>query len=192
MSTQPVPFVSPEEYLEAERAASFKSEYVSGQIWAMSGASREHNTIAMNLSIAIGTALRGSPCQVFGSDMRVFIPDNETYVYPDLSVVCGEQQYADAYLDILLNPTVVIEILSPSTAHYDRTVKFIKYRRLSSLREYVLVHQDAPRVERFERIGDLWVDGEQEGLRAVMELASLGVPVSLADIYERVVFDPAG
>jgi Uma2 family endonuclease len=192
MSTQPVPYISPEEYLAAERTATFKSEYVSGQIWAMSGASRRHNVIAMNLSVALGTALRGSECQPFGSDMRVFVPDNTTFAYPDLSVVCGEQQYTDAAVDTLLNPTVLIEILSPSTAQYDRTVKFIKYRRLPSLREYVLVHQETPRVERYECVGDLWVVAvEYDGLDAVMELASLGIALPLSSIYERVAFDPA-
>jgi Uma2 family endonuclease len=192
MSTQPVPYISPEEYLAAERTATFKSEYVSGQIWAMSGASRRHNVIALNLGGELREALRGSECQAFGSDMRVFVPDNMTFAYPDLSVVCGEQQYTDAAVDTLLNPTVLIEILSPSTAQYDRTVKFIKYRRLPSLREYVLVHQETPRVERYECVGDLWVVAvEYDGLDAVMELASLGIALPLSSIYERVAFDPA-
>lgn len=116
MSTQPVPFVTPEEYLEAERLATFKSEYVSGQVWAMSGASRQHNTIAVNLTARLHTALRGGPCQVFGSDMRVFVLQNITYADPDLSVACGEQQYTDDAVDTLLNPTLLIEILSSSTA----------------------------------------------------------------------------
>jgi Uma2 family endonuclease len=124
--------------------------------------------------------------------MRVFIPDNMTFAYPDLSVVRGEQQYTDAAVDTLLNPTVLIEILSPSTAQYDRTAKFIKYRRLPSLREYVLVHQDTPLMERYERVGDLWVVAvEYDGLDAVMELASLGIALPLSSIYERVAFDPA-
>jgi Uma2 family endonuclease len=192
MSTQPVPYISPEEYLAAERTATFKSEYVSGQIWAMSGASRRHNVIALNLGGELREALRGSECQAFGSDMRVFVPDNMTFAYPDLSVVCGEQQYTDAAVDTLLNPTVLIEILSPSTAQYDRTVKFIKYRRLPSLREYVLVHQETPRVERYECVGDLWVVAvEYDGLDAMMELASLGIALPMSGIYERVDFDPA-
>jgi len=191
MSTQPIPFVSPDEYLQAERLASVKSEYVSGQVWAMSGASRMHNAIATNLIIALGTALRGTPCQVYGSDMRVFVPDNVTYAYPDVSVVCGAQEYTDAVVDTLLNPIVLIEILSPSTAHYDRNVKFIKYRRLPSLREYVLVHQDSAWVERFEKFDDIWVAGECRGMEATLEIASVGVGVPMADIYERVVFAPA-
>ncbi len=188
MSTQPVPYVSPEEYLEAERLASFKSEYVSGQVWAMSGASRAHNTIASNLIIAIGTAIRGTGCQVFGSDMRVLVTESNTYAYPDITVVCGEQQYSDTLADTLTNPTVLIKILSPSTAQYDRTVKFIKYRRLPSLREYVLVHQDARRIDYFARFQDIWIDGEQRGEAAALELSSLNVTLPLADIYENVLF----
>lgn len=191
MSAHPIPCVSPEEYLEAERAADFKSEYVSGQVWAMSGASRQHNIIATNLIVALGTAARGTPCQVFGSDMRVFVPDNLTYAYPDVSIVCGPQEYTDAAVDTLLNPTVLIEILSPSTAHYDRTVKFIKYRCLPSLREFLLVHQDAPRVERFERFDAIWVSGECGGMEAVLALGSVGITVLLAGIYEGVVFAPS-
>lgn len=188
MSTQPVPFVTPEEYLAAERIASFKSEYVSGQIWAMSGASREHNTIATNLIIALGTALRGSPCQVFGSDMRVFVAENFTYAYPDATLACGKQEYTDNVVDTLLNPTVIIEILSPSTAQYDRTVKFIKYRRLSSLREYLLIHQDSPRIEIFQKVEDIWTSGGCSGLDKSFALESIGAALSLADLYERVEF----
>ncbi len=191
MSTQPVPYVTPEEYLEAERLAAFKSEYVSGQIWAMSGASRAHNTIASNLIIAIGTAIRGTDCQVFGSDMRVLVQENNTYAYPDITVVCGEQRYSDTLADTLTNPTALIEILSPSTAQYDRTVKLIKYRRLPSLREYVLVHQDTRCIEHFARYDDIWIDGEQRGEAALLELSSLGITLPLADIYENVPFLPA-
>jgi Uma2 family endonuclease len=187
-----MPFVTPEEYLAAERAASFKSEYVSGQIWAMSGASRRHNAIAVNLVAALHAALRGGPCQVFGSDMRVFVPENVTYAYPDVTVVCGEQQYTDEAVDTLLNPVIIIEILSPSTAHYDRAVKFIKYRRLPSLHEYLLVHQDAPRIERFEKVEDIWTSGECTGLQTALELPSIGVTLSVADLYDRVAFRQDG
>lgn len=191
MSTQPVPYVTPEEYLEAGRLAAFKSEYVSGQVWPRPSASRAHNTIASNLSGLLYAALRGTPCQVFGSDMRVLVQENNTYAYPDITVVCGEQRYSDTLADTLTNPTVLIEILSPSTAQYDRTVKLIKYRRLPSLREYVLVHQDTRRIEHFARYDDIWIDGEQRGEAALLELSSLGITLPLADIYENVPFLPA-
>ncbi len=166
---------------------AFKSEYYSGQVWAMSGVSREHDAIAFNLTVAIGNALRGTPCRGFTRDMRVAVADT-FYTYPDLTIVCGEAQFIDAYVDTLTNPTVLLEILSPSTANYDRTAKFGRYRRLPSLREYVLVHQDAPLVERFD---DIWATYEYHGEAAVLELSSVGITVPLAGIYEDVVFAPA-
>ena len=154
----------------------------------MSGASREHNAIATNLIAAPRAALRGGPCQVFGGDMRVFVPQNLTYAYPDVSVVCGQQQYTDEfYVDTLLNPTLLVNIQSPSTARYDRTVN-INYRRLPSLREYLLVAQDAPFVERFEKHGDLWVAAEHRRLDATFTLESVGVSLALADVYEGAPF----
>ncbi len=190
MSTQPVPYVSPDDYLQSERAAAFKSEYYSGQVWAMSGVSREHDTIAVNLTALLRPALRGTPCRQFTSDMRVAVADT-LYTYPDLSIVCGEVRFIDAHVDTLTNPTVLIEILSPSTANYDRTAKFGRYRRLLSLREYVLVHQDASFVERFERFDDIWAAYEYHGEAAVLELSSIGITVPLAGIYEDVSFAPS-
>ena len=190
MSTQPVPYVSPDDYLQSERAAAFKSEYYSGQVWAMSGVSREHDTIAVNLTALLRPALRGTPCRQFTSDMRVTVADT-LYTYPDLSIVCGEVRFIDAHVDTLTNPTVLIEILSPSTANYDRTAKFGRYRRLPSLREYVLVHQDASFVERFERFDDIWAAYEYHGEAAVLELSSIGITVPLAGIYEDVSFAPS-
>ncbi len=186
MSALPVPFVSPEEYLEFERTAPFKSEYACGQMWAMSGVSREHDALAVNLILTIGPALRGSPCRLFTSDMRV-ATDALAFSYPDLTLVCGEPQFTDAHVDTLTNPIVIVEILSPSTAGYDRTGKFGRYRRLPSLREYILVHQDAARVEQFTRADDdVWEMAEYQGLDAVLQLGSVGVSVPLASLYENV------
>ncbi len=190
MSTHPIPYVSPEDYLQSERAAAFKSEYYSGQVWAMSGVSREHDAIAVNLTALLRPALRGTSCRQFTSDMRVAVADT-LYTYPDLTIVCGEPQFIDPRVDTLTNPTVLIEILSPSTANYDRTAKFGRYRRLSSLREYVLVHQDTPLVERFERFDDIWATYEYHGEASVLELSSVGITVALAGIYEDVAFAPA-
>lgn len=112
------------------------------------------------------------------------------YTYPDLTIICGEARFTDAHVDTLTNPTVLIEILSPSTANYDRTAKFGRYRRLPSLREYVLVHQDARRVERFERFDDIWATYEYHGEASALELSSVGITVPLAGIYEDVSFAP--
>lgn len=187
MSAPPVPYVNPDDYLQDERTAPFKSEYYSGQVWARPRADWRHNTLASNLIAVIGSALRGTPCRGFTSDMRVTVADT-LYTYPDLTIVCGEAHFQDAHADTLTNPTVLIEILSPSTAGYDRAAKFGRCRRLPSLREYILVHHDAFRVERFERIGDIWDTYEYEGEAAVLELSSAGASVPLAAIYEDVAF----
>lgn len=188
MSAQPFPIVTPDEYLQAERAAMSKSEYVSGQIWAMSGASFEHNTIAFNLGGLLHTALKGKPCRGFGSDLRVFVGSNPSFFYPDLTIVCGEPQFTDAHVDTVINPQVVIEIASPSTARYDRTVKMIKYRQLPSLREYVLVAQDSALVEWWTLKEGLWEESQVTGLSKTVTLESVAVTLALSEIYDGVTF----
>jgi Uma2 family endonuclease len=134
-------FASPAEYLALERAAEHRHEYVSGRVYAMTGASREHNVIATNTSRALGNQLSGRPCETYQSDMRVKVSETGMYTYPDVVVACGTPAFEDAYVDTLLNPTVIIEVLSPSTEAYDRGEKFAHYRRLPSLREYLLIAQ---------------------------------------------------
>lgn len=188
MSAQTLPIYSPQDYLDMERDAPFKSEYFCGQIWAMSGVSRKHDRIAFNLIITAGLALRSKSCTPFTSDMRVTVKD-QLFTYPDFTIVCGEPEFTDAAVDTLANPTVLFEILSPSTENYDRTGKFGKYRRVPSLREYILVHQDEPFVERFERNGDVWPPPyEYRGLSAILEVSSVGVFLPLADLYESLTF----
>ncbi len=190
MSTPPVPYVSPDNYLAEERTAPFKSEYYSGQVWARPRVSREHDAIAVNLTALMRGLLRGTPCWGFTSNMRVAVTDT-LYTYPDLTIVCGEAHFRDPHVDTLTNPTVLIAILSPSTANDNRVVKFGRCRRLPSLREYILVHQNAFRVERFERTSDVWETYEYQGETAVLELSSAGVSVPLAAIYEDVAFPAA-
>jgi Uma2 family endonuclease len=179
---------TPEEYLELERAAVYKSEYVNGRIYAMSGASREHNLIAFNLSAEIRTQLKSRPCEAYGSDMRVHIPDTTMYTYPDMSIVCGEPQFADSHVDTLLNPTVLMEVLSPSTEGYDRGEKFAHYRRLASLQEYLLVSQTRARIERFVRQGMNWVLTEYDGLDATVPLRAIDCSLALREVYDKVQF----
>lgn len=180
--------VTPEEYLALERAAEFRHELIDGQIVAMSGASRRHNLIAINLAREVSSQLRGRPCEVYATDMRVSVAPTGLYTYPDLTGLCGEPRFEDGHTDTLVNPAVIVEILSPSTEAYDRGEKFSQYRRLDSLVEYVLVAQDKLRVEHFRRRDTQWVLTELASPDAVLELESLGCAVRLADLYERVDF----
>ncbi|CAN5799867.1 MAG: Uma2 family endonuclease [Gemmatimonadetes bacterium] len=190
MSTRPSPPVapiSPEEYLAAEREAEYKSEYFGGEILAMTGASREHNLLVSNLVASLHPQLRGRPCELYPSDMRVKITRTGAYAYPDVVVVCGEPEFEDEHVDTLLNPTVLIEVLSPSTERHDRGRKWEHYRRLPSLTEFLLVAQDKPRIEHYLRQeGGLWLFADASGEDASLRLSSIGCTLALRDVYDRV------
>ncbi|HEX9990194.1 MAG TPA: Uma2 family endonuclease [Chloroflexia bacterium] len=184
---------TPEEYLALERKAEYKSEYINGQIYAMSGASREHILIAVNVVSEIRSQFRGRTCEVYNSDVRVKVSPGGTYTYPDAAAVCGEPRFEDAAVDTLTNPTVIVEVLSPSTEAYDRGEKFRQYRRLESLAEYVLIAQDKVQVEHYARHGDKgdqWVLTEISDLGGTLHLASIGCGLALADIYDKVPVQP--
>ncbi|MDQ3928343.1 MAG: Uma2 family endonuclease [Chloroflexota bacterium] len=186
-----LPRYTPEEYLALERRAEYKSEYINGRIYAMSGASREHNLIAGNIFAEIRTQLKGKPCEVYVSDMRVKVSATGMYTYPDVVAICGEPRFEDRQVDTLTNPTMIVEVLSPSTEGYDRGEKFAHYRRLLSLRDYVLVAQDKMRVEHFVRLDDTsgqWVLTEIGDPAGILHLSSIGCELSLRDIYDRVEF----
>ena len=177
---------TPEEYLARERKALTKSEYRNGQIRAMPGASREHNLITANTLVEIHLQLRNRSCEVYPSDMRVKVSAAGLYTYPDVVVVCDEPRFDDTHFDVLLNPTVLIEGLSPSTAAYDRGEKFAAYQKLDSLCEYVLVSQDRVRVEHYLRQEDRWDLTEFHSLADVFQLPSIGCELSLTAIYAKV------
>ena len=189
MSALPQKKLSPQDYLAIERAAEFKSEFFDGEMFAMAGTSKEHSTITVNLTGEFHTALRGKVCQPFSSDLRVKVSANGLYTYPDLTIVCGPVDTEDEKADVLLNPTLIIEVLSPGTERYDRGKKFDLYRELDSLKEYVLVSQDQYRVEQFLR-----GSGAEWGYRVafkeddIVEFPSVGCSIPLKDIYARVVF----
>ncbi|MDR3703253.1 MAG: Uma2 family endonuclease [Candidatus Sulfopaludibacter sp.] len=186
MSTQPKHFVTPEEYLELERKAEYKSEYYKGEIFAMSGASLKHNSIAAQLYFLIARHLQGKKCRWYPSDMRLLVP-NGLYTYPDLSATCEDPQLADAHVDTLTNPTLVAEILSPSTENYDRGNKAKFYREIPSLRELLLISQDRCDVDLYRRQEDgTWNLLNAAGLDASMELASIGCTLQLRELYEKV------
>jgi Uma2 family endonuclease len=177
--------VTEAEYVEAERRAERKSELVNGEVYAMAGAKPRHNALAMNLAIALGVSLkaRGAPCWVLGSDQRVPVEATKLNTYPDVSVACPPA-FHDTYRDALCNPTVLVEVLSSSTEAYDRGAKFSHYQRLESLTDYVLVSQAEHRVDHFHRVDSgQWLLTPLAGDDAVLELASIGCSIPLADLY---------
>lgn len=178
-----------EEYLTLERSATCKSEFHDGQIYAMTGASRAHNLITVNIARELSVQLKKRPCEAYISDMRVKAAEARSYHYPDIVVACGTPQFEDAYVDTLLNPTMLIEILSPSTEAYDRGGKFAHYRKIATLREYLLVTQDQPVIERYVRQGDVWILSEAVGLEATVPLESIDCVLSLREIYDKVLDD---
>jgi Uma2 family endonuclease len=157
-------------------------------MFAMAGASREHTLIAGNVAGELRAQLKGRPCETYQSDMRVRVSESGLYTYPDVVVVCGERQFEDAEVDTLLNPTLIVEVLSESTEAYDRGDKFAHYRRLQSLQEYVMIAQDKVRVERYVRQGSSWVLAEFSELDDTLHLASIECKVPLREIYDRVEF----
>ncbi len=180
---------SPEEYLALERIAPIKSEYYRGEIFAMAGASREHNLIAGNINAELRNQILKRPCESYASDMRVWIEATGLYTYPDVVVVCGQPRFQDSHVDTLLNPTVLVEILSPSTEAYDRGTKFRHYRKIPSLREFVLIAQDRMLVERYTRHNSDWVLSEFSLPEEILRLESIGCQVSLDAIYAKVTFE---
>ncbi len=183
--------LTPEEYIARERKALTKSEYRNGQIHAMPGASHEHNIIMGNTFAELHTQLRDQACIVYPSDMRVKVSTTGRYTYPDVIVVCDEPRFEDSHFDTLLNPTVLIEVLSSSTAAYDRGEKFAAYQKLDSLYEYVLISQDRVRVEHYLRQEQMWNLTEFHALSDVFRLVSIGCELSLQAIYAKVQFSGA-
>ena len=189
MSALPQQFYTPEEYLDQERRAEYKSEYFAGEIIAMAGAKRKHNLISSNITASLGVQLRKSPCEVYASDMKVQADKARQFSYPDVVVACGKPQFRDNQDDVLLNPTVVVEVLSPSTEAYDRGEKFLRYRQLDSLQEYLLVTQNERRVEQFTKQSDgSW--RLTEANEGEIHLESIGCTLSLDDIYSKVSLEP--
>lgn len=189
MSAIPTTKLTPEEYLEFERKAEERHEYFDGEIFAMSGAKRNHNKITTNLNGLVWQHLKGKSCENYSNDMRVFIPKTGLYTYPDIVVVCGEPQFQDNVFDTLFNPLLLIEVLSESTESYDRGKKFQHYRSIESLEEYVLVAQDEARIEKYVKSGGgFWTLSEAVGLGAEIEFSSIECCLALAEVYDKVNF----
>ena len=179
-------YLTQEEYLAFEREADIKHEYCNGQLYAMSGASRAHNLISLNIAGELRSQLKGRTCEVYMSDMRVLVDAARSYRYPDVVVACDAPRFQDDVFDTLLNPTVIVEVLSQSTEARDRGEKFAEYAQLVSLRDYVLVAQKAVHVEHYFRQGTQWISRECRDLDAVLQLVSINCALPLRDIYEKV------
>jgi Uma2 family endonuclease len=189
MSTLSKPYLTPEQYLEIERKAEFKSEYYQGEMFAMSGARVPHLQIVSNTMGELHQQLRNRPCQPFSSDMRVCVAPVALYTYPDVVVVCGDLKLLDDTFDTLLNPTVIFEVLSESTEAYDRGRKFELYCSLESLAEYVMISSLRVGVERYTRQPDgSWKYISKTSLEDTIDLKSVDCHLRLADLYERVAF----
>jgi Uma2 family endonuclease len=175
------------EYLAVEKAAEFKSEFYRGEMFAMAGASREHNRVTENLVVELGRRFLGGPCQTFSRDLRVRVDPAGLYTYPDLIIVCDPPQYAAEDRDTLVNPQVIVEVLSPSTERYDRGDKYAMYQGQPTIREVLLVSQDRVRVERFVRNPDeTWTQTVFADPAGEFALATVPVRVPLADVYRGV------
>ena len=184
-------YISDEEYLIMERVSPVKHEYFNGEIFQMAGSSEEHANISSNINASLHLQFRKRPCKTYQSDLRVHIPKTGLYTYPDVVVVCGKPQLLDdAYLDTLLNPVLIVEVLSPSTADYDKGAKFEHYRTIDSLQEYVLVWQDKKRLARYTKQTDgSWVLRDFIGEEAEIVLSSIDCSLTMDDIYDKVEFE---
>lgn len=180
-------YLTPEEYLATERAAEYKSEYIDGVIYAMAGGSPQHSLIASAVLAELYFQLKGSPCLVFNSDLKVRVPTGRKFHYPDVTVVCGEPQYADDERDVLLNPLLLVEVLSDSTAGYDRRRKFLYYQEIESFREYLLIDQEGPVVQHYLKQPDSsWRCTRIAGLEQSIELVTINCRLQLKDIYAKI------
>ena len=188
MSSDPEKLLTEEAYLAIERRAESRSEFYNGEMFALAGASCRHNRIVTNLVTALDTQLRDRPCNVYSSDMRVRVTDTGLFTYHDLVVTCGEEEFVDGEQDTLLNPMVIMEAFSDSTEAYDRGKKFEHYQDIGSLSTYVLVTQDAPRIERYVRQEDgrTWVYTETHGADGRVTIEAIGCDLRLEDVYTKV------
>lgn len=182
--------ISPEAYLELERKSSIKHEYIDGRMVEMAGSSEVHNTIVGNLIISLGSQLRGRSGKIYPSDMRVRIPATGRYTYPDVVAVVEFPELEEDELDVLVNPAVIVEVLSDSTAHYDRGEKFQHYRTIETLQEYIMISQDRYSVEHYVRQSDgSWVFSETINFDDTIHLPTIACALPLSEVYDGVEID---
>ncbi len=185
-----LPFFTSEEYLALERASEIRHECLDGSVYAMAGESPEHSTICFNLAGILHAQLRDTPCRGFSPNMKIRTNDSGLYAYPDLTVVCGEPRFHDERRDVVINPTVIFEVLSPSTEAFDRGEKFLRYRtQIATLTDYLLVSQTKPLIEHFSRQPDgAWLYTAVSGLSETLSLASIDCRLPLEEVYSRLTF----
>lgn len=189
MSTRHKTLITPQEYLALERESETKSEYYAGEVFALAGASPRHNLIAGNVLAAIHIQLKNRDCKVYPGDLCVKVPAIPYYTYPDVTVICGELKLEDEHQDNVLNPVAIFEVLSSSTERRDRGSKFERYRRIESLKEYILIAQDTQRVEQYSKQPDeTWIFSETADAAGTLKLGAIGCELGLSDIYARVDF----
>ena len=183
-------FVSQEAYLEMERASETKHEYYKGEVFAMSGTSWEHNVIVKNINTLVLPFLKGKPCDMFGSDLRVHIPENTLYTYPDFSIICGKPKTNNEEKDTIVQPSAIIEVLSKSTKDYDRGSKFMLYRSIKTLNEYITIDSLSVSIEMYTRNpGNSWTLTEFKQLTDSFVISTIGLTLLLKDVYEDVSID---
>lgn len=183
--------VAAADYLAGERApeSAIRHEYLDGEVWAMAGESLEHSTICTNLIYLIVGQLRGKPCRALSPNMKVRTTPAGLYSYPDLTVVCGKPIFHDEHRDVLVNPTVIAEVLSPTTEAFDRGTKWIRYQQIATLSDYLLIAQNRPLIEHYSRQTDgRWLYSIAENLAESVEIASIGCHLPLVEVYERIAF----
>jgi len=184
--------LSPEDYLKFEREAESRHEFLDGEIYQMAGESLSHSRVCMNLAREVGNKLKGKSCEALSPNMKVRTSTASLFSYPDLTIVCGEPQFHDVKKDVLTNPKVIFEVLSPSTADYDRTEKFLRYRMGNeTLTDYILVSQDYCFVEHFSKQADgNWIYQSLSELAEVLRIVSIDCQLNLREIYDRVELKP--
>jgi Uma2 family endonuclease len=184
-------YYTPEEYLELEEAADYKSEYIDGQIIPMAGGTINHNQIALNLSTELNFAFKKQNYRVFMGDVRLWIPQKHTYTYPDVMILAGEPEFFNNRKDIILNPQIIVEVLSKSTKGYDREDKFQAYRTISTFQEYLLIDQTQIHVDQFSKTGKKqWTLREYDEEDEAIALTTVPFEISLQDLYNKVKFEP--
>jgi Uma2 family endonuclease len=192
MLAQQKQYLTPQEYLSLERSSDIKSEYFNGEVFAMSSASENHNLIVTNIISELRSQLKGRPCKVYPGDMRVKVSQTGLYTYPDVTALCGKAVFEDEYRDTLINPAVIIEVLSKSTEAYNRGVKFCHYRKLESLVEYVLVSQDKVLIEHYSRQSDnQWLLSAIDSIEGSVTLSSVQCTLALSEVYDKVEIEEA-